>query len=171
LRSVFDFLRARPGFGCGTMSITDYVDADPNRLPAQAESPRTVIDLLHDTATNVMAVVQSLDDLGRADPPLYESLRDLESLVCLARYYAFKIAAALELARHRRALAPAARVQAGQLLAAAGGWWNRLAENGRGRYRPSIISSLGLPFGWWLYTQDVERDAMSAEHFDPDADL
>ncbi len=170
LRTVVDFMRARPAFGCDTIGIGDYVDADPGQLPADAETPQTVIDLLHDAATNVMAVVQSLDHLSLADPTLRESLRDLECLACLARYYAFKIAAAVELARYQLALAPAARVQAGQLLAAAGGWWNRLADNGRGRYKTSRISSLGLPFGWWLYTQDVERDALSAEHFDPDAD-
>jgi len=170
LRSVVDFMHARPASGCDTMGISDYVDADPAELPAHAETPRTVIDLLHDVGTNVMAVVQSLDDLSRAAPTLHESLRDLEALACLGRYYAFKIAAAMELARYQLGLAPAARVRASQLLAAAGGWWNRLAENGRGRYRTSIITSLGLPFGWWLYTQDVERDALSAEHFNPDAD-
>jgi len=170
LRSVIDFIHAGPASGCDTIGISDYVKADPNQLPAHAETPGTVIDLLHDAATNVSGVVESLGDLGRAAPPLYESLRDLEALACLARYYAFKIAAAIELARYQLAMAPAARVQAGQLLAAAGGWWNRLADNGRGRYETSRISSLRLPFGWWLYTQDVERDALSAEYFDPGVD-
>ncbi|HUW85098.1 MAG TPA: hypothetical protein VMZ31_20135 [Phycisphaerae bacterium] len=169
LRTVVDFMDAHPAAGCDTIGISDYIDADPAQVPAQGETPQTIIDLLHDVGTNVMTVVQSLDDVSLADPALHWWLRDLEALACLGRYYAFKIAAAMELARYRLALAPGARVRASQLLAAAGGWWNRLADNTRGRYKTSRINSLGLPFGWWLYTQDVERDALSAEHFDPDA--
>jgi len=168
LRSVVDFTRARPAAGCDTMGISDYANADPAQLPTQVETPQTIIDLLHDVGTNVMTVVQSLEDVRRDDPPLRGWLRDLEALACLGRYYAFKIAAAVELARYRLTLAPGARARAGQLLATAGGWWRRLADNTRGRYKTFRINSLGLPFGWWLYMQDVERDALSAEHFDPD---
>jgi hypothetical protein len=170
LRSIIDLAFAEPAAGCGTVSIGEYAQAKLAGQTVQGETPPAIIDLLTDAANATLACVESLETAARADRGLWSLLRDLEAMACLGNYYAFKIAAAVELNLYRLGRRSAARMRAQQMLATSAGWWQRLAANGRERFDSVKIGLLMLPFGWWLYEQDVQRDLLLAEQFEPDYD-
>jgi len=170
LRSIIDLAFAQPAVGCGTVGIGEYAQAKLAGQMVQGETPPAIIELLTDAANTTLACVESLETAARADRQLWWLLRDLEAMACLGNYYAFKIAAAVELNLYRLGRRSAARMRAQQMLATAAGWWQRLTANGRERFESVKIGLLMLPFGWWLYEQDVQRDLLLAEQFEPDYD-
>jgi len=170
LRSIIDLAFAEPAAGCRTVGIGKYAQDKLAGRTVQGETPPAIIELLTNAANTTLTCVESLETAARADRELWSLLRDLEAMACLGNYYAFKISAAVELNLYRLARHTAARMRAQQMLATAAGWWQRLAANGRERFDSAKIGLLMLPFGWWLYEQDVQRDLLLAEQFDPDYD-
>lgn len=121
------------------MSVKAFVDGE---APAGRLTPLEVADAIERDAAAGLDGVKGMASGGDAE--LDATLKDIEAMAWLGRYYAEKIRGAVDLARYQKGRAAADLAPARQHLTAAAGDWREYAANWSARDVPQVFTRMGL---------------------------
>lgn len=167
-RTVLDFLDSTAMPGAGVVGIQDFARVERDgRFPSDAETPKSIIALLHDAADRGVAAAERID--GRETvwrAPLARcAVLDVQSMAALGHYYAEKIEGALELARFRLTGHANAKTASVNALERAVAHWKNVGYYWSQHYKPYEMARVARTFGYPFYLDDVRRDVELARNF------
>jgi len=160
-RSVLSFVESEPMPGVGVVGISEWISAGESS-PMEGETPAEILEVLRSSADFAEDAGESLLPVGGTTSCV---ALDLIGMASLGRYYAHKIAAALELLRFRatgdQKHAELARVELEAGVAA----WEATGHAWAQHYRAFDMPRTRHTFGYLFYLEDVRHDIVLAEEY------
>ncbi len=160
-RTVLDFVDSRPMPGAGTVGIREFVRSkQAGEGLSGCETPPDVIARLRQAADRAEARVAEVEqrETPWRQPQATCALLDLRATAALGRYYAAKIAAAVELAETMITGRVGGVDRAVELLQEAVRHWTDLGQHWSEHYQPYRMARVARVFGYPFYLEDVRRD-------------
>ena len=154
---VDSFIKLKPHPGSGYISIPDYVKTVQAGKPFTGTGPLEVSAQLLRNADKALAIIGTIN--AGADTKLAETLKDIEAMAYLSRYYGLKIEGATYLHLHRELGDEAEKAKAVKALEEAAQAWRSYTANVLQRYmNPLWLSRIRNVVDFEKITNWVEDD-------------
>jgi hypothetical protein len=157
------FFSHPPLRGSGILSVQEYAEAVIKDRTFEGLTPMEVADNLDRLAQQTLAGVTTLRYQSRPGKELAATLKDMESMAYLGRYYADKIRGAAELAVYRaNKNRKQHRRRAVHYLNNAVEEWEIYSRIASSQYKPQLLSRSHY-IDWWRILEEVKKEVELAK--------
>lgn len=172
-KTILDFVNGKAMPGINVMSVSAYAAAEHEKTSDKAsaegyETPVDIIGILRQAAEQsertVLRLSEELGELRCGHAAC--TLHDLYAYVEMARYYACKFEAALELNRFKLNGSVQHRLEAVSLLEQASSHWEKLGYYWSLHNKPYFMARVKRTFGYPYYLEEVKGDIALARQFE-----
>jgi hypothetical protein len=150
------FITLPPHKETGYQSIPDYVKMTVAGKRSGLKSPLAVAERLHDHADYALREVKTLE--AGSDRELSHTLRDIQTMAYLGKYYAHKISGATHLAVYRETKEIEAQREAVVQLTSALDYWKLYTTSAMQRYKNPLWTNRVGHVDWMKLTEEVKHD-------------
>jgi len=149
--------------GTDNISIPRYVDATVTGSKLSGTTPLQVADRIDRSANSALAALKQIESQSRnPGREAQQTLRDIQAMAWLGRYYAAKIRGATELALFRRTGTPTHRQSAVTHLTDAARSWDRYTTLAATSYRNPLWTNRVGTVDWQELKGEVANDIVIA---------
>ena len=161
------FFAYPPLRGSGILSVQEYAAAVRADQPFDGITPMDVANNLDTWAEQTLQGAKALRRQAKGQEEMLSTLKDLEAMAYLGRYYADKICGAAKLAVYRQdSSLKQTHKEAIQHLGDAVSEWEAYAKAATGQYEPQLFSRTHY-MDWWKILDDVKKELRTVRNETP----
>ena len=150
------FITLKPHTSTGYVSIPDYVEAMLKDEVIKGTSPLTVSGQIHEHSDKALRLLKELD--AGSDKELAKTLKDIETIAYLGKYYGHKIHGATELQMYRKSQKSEHQQAAVKELEQAATYWRLYTDAAAGQYKNPLWTNRVGHVDWAKLTKEVDKD-------------
>jgi hypothetical protein len=154
--NVNEFILLPPHPSTGYISIPDYVEGILGGKEIDGTSPLVVSGQIHEHSDKALRLLKDMD--AGSDKELAKTLKDIETIACLGKYYGHKIHGAAELQMYRKSQMSEHQQAAVKELEWAAKYWRLYTDHASSQYKNPLWTNRVGYVDWGKLTKEVDKD-------------
>ena len=150
------FITLPPHDSTGYVSIPDYVEGTLQSKAIKGTSPLAVSGQIHKNSDRALRLLKDLN--AGSDKELAKTLKDVETIAYLGKYYGHKIHGATELQMYRKSQKAEHQKAAVKELEQAAKYWRLYTDAAAGQYKNPLWTNRVGYVDWTQLTKEVDKD-------------